>query len=169
MQVAKPIARVTGLLVILLLFFSSSVLASETFQQSFKAHSLVLDVEQAYSEDGLSQPSVRINGAVLRSFSLMQRIDIVHNSRLMEGASSERVVVLYHWDGATGCGGSLTVLSLSAEGFFQSQPLGQCVEEFDIIRENDGDDYLKISLFADEAKTTISQSWRYWPGFIVAD
>ena len=126
------------------IFLLVSVLPSkaEPFRLEANSNGLVLTIQQDYSDDGASKPSVAINGAVLRQFSFMQKISVAFDKT---NSAGERIVVVHHWEGGNACAGALTVFSLNVEGFFQSQPIAMCAEDYEIGFDQQEPDALKIT------------------------
>ncbi|MEM7215942.1 MAG: hypothetical protein AAF423_10405 [Pseudomonadota bacterium] len=157
----KPLLYSTTFLSVLV---ASTFAHAESFKHVSKDSGNVLEIEQSYSEDGVSQPRVSINGAVLRDFSLKQKLTLVYSDKLDD---AEEVTVIHHWDGGNACSGNLTVFSLSKDGFFQSSDLGNCTETYEAAVINDeGFKVLEIKTYQDETKETESGRWHYSDGFV---
>lgn len=125
-----------------------------------------LTVKQAYSEDGLPQPVVSINGAKLRAFAYAQKLSLAFTGKL----DGEDVAVVHMWEGGTECSGSLTVFSLSPEGVFLSPQIGGCAGAYEVsLAKNDGIDVVQITTFANEDKTGKTGDWTYFDGHLIAE
>ena len=136
--------------------------ASGSFARAFNFGGMKLKIEQTYTDDGVSKPVVHLNDATLRQYSHMQRLEIAYEALLVSNDISERVVVLYHWDGAVSCAGNFTIFSLSNEGFEHYPMFGNCVENYTIeTKFEDDEEFLLITSFSDEEKTKIQKSWSY--------
>lgn len=138
---------------------------ADAFKETVSNGTLSLEIEQAYSDDGFSTPHVAINGARLRQFNEKQNLQLVHATKL-DGL--EDVVVLHHWDGGVGCAGSLTLFSLSEDGFYQSPDLGSCTETYQIeVADDEGSQVLDIITYADEAKSVETGHWIFFDGNLI--
>ncbi|MEM7597019.1 MAG: hypothetical protein AAF382_04920 [Pseudomonadota bacterium] len=145
--------------------FSAPAAQADAFQHSVTKGGVTLEIEQAYSDAGVSQPSVRLNGAVLRAFSFKQTLTLAFSGTL---AGAEEIAVLHHWDGGNGCAGNVTVFSLSEDGFYQSADLGNCTEGYDVsVTQEDGLDLLVIETYQTEAKAQKTGHWQYFDGTLV--
>lgn len=138
---------------------------ADAFKETTSNGTMRLEIEQAYSDDGISNPHVTINGARLRQFTEKQKLQIVHAAKLDK---LEDVVVLHHWDGGVGCAGSLTIFSLSEDGFYQSPDLGTCTETYQIdLTDDEGSQVLNITTYSDDAKTDTTGHWIYFDGNLI--
>lgn len=141
-----------------------SAVVAEDFSFRKEAHGMVLEIKQTYRTNGVSEPSIAINGAPIRYFSDMQNISIAFDGTL---ENEEAVLIVHHWEGGAGCEGALTIFSLSDTGFFQSRPIADCAAHFAAkVSFNDPAELL-ILTYEDEGKTREALSWRYLFGQVL--
>ena len=131
---------------------------AEEFSFTAQNHGLTLKIDQAYDDDGVPKPKVSINGAVLRQFMFMQRLAVEFDHTSEDG---NRVVAMHHWAGGNGCAGSLTLFSLSSDGFLQSEPVAECVENYSIAASQSEPGAIEIVTYSDETKTEATGSWLF--------
>lgn len=145
----------------------SSLAKASSFKHVVEFNGMSLTIEQAYSDDGDSMPNVSINGASLRQFSLKQKLTLVRKGKLV---GADNFALIHHWDGGNGCSGSLTLFSLSMDGFYQSPNLGACTEVYEVkLIKDDGFDVIDIKTFQDDTKQNKTGHWQYFEGTLVSN
>ncbi len=138
---------------------------ADAFKETISNGTMSLEIEQAYSDDGFSVPHVAINGARLRQFNEMQRLQLVHVTKI---DNKEDVVVMHQWEGGVSCAGSLILFSLSEDGFYQSPQLGSCTENYQIeLVDDEGLQVLDVITYSDDTKTVETGHWVYFGGNMI--